>query len=132
MSNQLDISDYTEYFLPTEDGVLVDPEIFKDRKRLGNKIWDLLKLMSGSGHADDVSEFEKMPDDAYLLRKQFDAIRNKLFKIVSERDGEICQYCVTTQDLTVDHILALSRGGTNHPANLQILCRSHNSQKGAR
>ena len=31
----------------------------------------------------------------------------------------------------VDHIVALKNGGSNWPLNLQILCRTHNEQKGA-
>jgi len=32
----------------------------------------------------------------------------------------------------VDHIVALANGGSNNPANLQLLCRSCNSSKGAK
>lgn len=41
-----------------------------------------------------------------------------------------CAVCGTTEDLTIDHILALSKGGTNDLDNIQILCVSHNSSKG--
>lgn len=34
-------------------------------------------------------------------------------------------------DLTGDHITPLARGGTNDPANIQILCRPCNSRKHA-
>lgn len=40
--------------------------------------------------------------------------------------------CGTTDQLTVDHIRPLSRGGTDDLANLRFLCRSHNSAKGDR
>jgi 5-methylcytosine-specific restriction endonuclease McrA len=30
---------------------------------------------------------------------------------------------------TIDHIQPLTKGGTNYPWNLQILCKSHNSEK---
>ena len=38
-----------------------------------------------------------------------------------------CARCSTTTDLTVDHITPLSKGGTNNPGNLRVLCRPCNS-----
>lgn len=32
-------------------------------------------------------------------------------------------------DLTVDHVVPKSRGGTDHPSNLAVLCRGCNSRK---
>lgn len=47
-----------------------------------------------------------------------------------------CQLCGTVFNrdtpATVDHIKALAAGGTNWPDNLQLLCKSCNSAKGAR
>lgn len=40
--------------------------------------------------------------------------------------------CLVTTDLTIDHIVPLSRGGTDDLENLRFLCRSHNSAKGDR
>jgi 5-methylcytosine-specific restriction endonuclease McrA len=40
--------------------------------------------------------------------------------------------CRATGDLTVDHIIPVSRGGTHAWHNLQVLCRRCNSAKGAR
>lgn len=38
--------------------------------------------------------------------------------------------CGVHEYLTVDHIVALSRGGTDDLSNLRFLCISHNSEKG--
>jgi len=45
-----------------------------------------------------------------------------------------CAYCKCKvgDDYHVDHIVALARGGTNWPRNLQILCQPCNNQKHAR
>jgi len=40
-----------------------------------------------------------------------------------------CRYCLATEELTVDHKIPLSKGGSNKPANLQCLCRRCNSMK---
>lgn len=51
---------------------------------------------------------------------------------VYERDGYACLHCGTSDDLTLDHIHPWSRGGPDTYDNLQTLCRSCNSRKGAR
>lgn len=42
-----------------------------------------------------------------------------------------CNECGTWNDLTVDHLVPISRGGTNNPSNLQVLCRRCNARKGS-
>jgi hypothetical protein len=53
---------------------------------------------------------------------------------IMNRDGTQCQECGATKDLTIDHkITPWSLGGSStDPTNLQVLCRSCNSRKGAR
>jgi hypothetical protein len=62
-------------------------------------------------------------------RKEFSKIRNKVFMEVGNRDGFLCNKCGETESLTVDHILALSKGGDNCLENYQLLCKSCNSKK---
>lgn len=51
-----------------------------------------------------------------------------LKRLVIERDKK-CKKCGSAHDLTIDHIVPLSRGGTNTPENLQALCRKCNANK---
>lgn len=43
-----------------------------------------------------------------------------------------CKHCGTSENLCVDHITPVSMGGGNEIENLQCLCRSCNSKKGAK
>jgi hypothetical protein len=50
--------------------------------------------------------------------------------IVLERDGYACIYCGSDKQLEGDHIVPLSRGGSNAFANLATACRPCNVSKG--
>lgn len=43
-----------------------------------------------------------------------------------------CQRCGSTENLTKEHIVPLSRGGKNNLENLSVLCQGCNEQKGSR
>ncbi len=53
----------------------------------------------------------------------------KLKAQVFDRDGHACCYCGATDDLSVDHKVPQSRGGTDDVDNLQTLCRPCNASK---
>ena len=53
-------------------------------------------------------------------------------KVIS-RDGRVCYYCrelVAPDDIEVDHMLPVSRGGSDALDNLVVACRSCNQEKG--
>jgi hypothetical protein len=62
--------------------------------------------------------------------------RRKVSKTISAfvfaRDNFNCVVCGDTENLTVDHIHPVSRGGSDDLENLQTLCKSCNSRKGNR
>lgn len=43
-----------------------------------------------------------------------------------------CLCCGAIEDLTADHVIPIVKGGKNHFANMQVLCRSCNSSKGVK
>lgn len=54
--------------------------------------------------------------------------RRKAFEAASGK----CQVCGETENLHVDHIVPVARGGRTEPGNLQLLCRFCNISKGAK
>lgn len=65
---------------------------------------------------------ERMPLDAWEIVRQ----------LVFQRDGYVCRICgKRTTVLHCDHIVPISRGGTNSPYNLQTLCPRCNMRKRA-
>ncbi|EBR5151916.1 HNH endonuclease [Salmonella enterica] len=67
------------------------------------------------------------PKPKFARKKISAPVILKIFK----RDGYRCRVCGTNEDLTIDHIQPVSKGGTSEDENLQTLCRSCNSRKGA-
>ncbi len=64
-----------------------------------------------------------------IPHKKIDLSRKNILR----RDGFKCQYCGTTSgNLTVDHIIPKSRGGTDSWDNLVTACISCNNKKGNR
>ena len=55
-------------------------------------------------------------------------------KLYGDQEGNCagCQTHFEARNLTVDHIIARAKGGTNHIENLQLLCGNCNSIKGNR
>ena len=57
--------------------------------------------------------------------------KDKKIKVYN-RDGGVCKLCgkkLTQEDYTIDHIVPVSRGGTNQLSNLRCLCERCNKLK---
>jgi len=66
-------------------------------------------------------------------RREFASQKARLILLMLENGQDYsCAECNTEDNLTVDHKLAVSRGGTDDLSNLQFLCQSCNSKKGTK
>ncbi|MFF4316010.1 HNH endonuclease [Streptomyces sp. NPDC001507] len=63
-------------------------------------------------------------------------VRAQVLRGWRNQNGEWCPgwgvSAHAAQDLTVDHIIPLVKGGTHHRENLRVLCRSCNSRRGSK
>ena len=78
------------------------------------------------GGASKSSVFDRLVRMLSARRYSGDPYRNTILK----RDGYKCRRCGSPEQLSVDHIIPKSRGGTDDQRNLQTLCHSCNSRKG--
>lgn len=80
---------------------------------------------------EQVANFEAVEDvlRAGTTRK---AIPDDVKLLVWTRDKGVCARCGASKELHFDHIIPLSRGGSDEPENIQILCRTCNLTKSDR
>lgn len=127
------ISRSTAYVLLKETGAILTKKKTPDCSHwVGFLEGDQLQLME-----DAVTEFKRnarIPAD--LKEKNRSKVGPKLRVDIMMRDEYTCQMCGIGRDdgaiLEVDHIHPASKGGTNDPSNLQVLCRDCNAGKSDR
>jgi hypothetical protein len=51
-------------------------------------------------------------------------------RLVYERDGYACRFCGCQERISLDHIVAFSRGGSDDADNLRVLCMPCNIDRG--
>lgn len=99
---------------------------------------ELLSFVAGQGDGEcgallDIMKgilLSPQPKQSSQYRKK--KISGSLRIAVFERDMYRCRICADHRDLCADHIHPESLGGTASLDNLQTLCRSCNSTKGAK
>lgn len=66
------------------------------------------------------------------LSKAEGSFTQKEWKALCLKYENTCLCCGSKEKMTPDHVVPLARGGTNDIQNIQPLCRSCNSRKGAK
>ncbi len=61
---------------------------------------------------------------------QREAIPQEVKLFVWQRDKGRCTICGSNQRLEFDHIVPVAMGGSNTARNIQLLCETHNREKG--
>ncbi len=120
--------------------------VFKDLARIigpGNyslydfDSWLDLKVASGEPHIRTVSLSIRIPEVIVLrtsdrfTRPRVVFSRRNLFR----RDRNTCQYCgvrFPTEELSIDHVLPRSLGGSGNWTNCVVACLHCNARKGSR
>lgn len=77
---------------------------------------------------DEPASTARVTKDGYIRKSISSPKRLRVYK----KDGYKCVSCGTSEDLSVDHIHPVSRGGSNDMANLQTMCMPCNMSKGAK
>lgn len=102
---------------------MLNPE-FADKKRKQNSAWSKANRDKiNPRHRKDAIIRNKRSRNApgNFTKEEFDDL--------CESVGGICLCCGKKSKLTVDHVVPLSRGGSNDISNIQPLCASCNSKK---
>ena len=82
-------------------------------------------------HHKEVASEIPAPEGHKQVTKHPYQVSNETREAVFERDGNRCLKCGSSNDLSIDHIVPLSKGGDNDTNNLQTLCKTCNSSKGS-
>lgn len=81
----------------------------------------------------ETPHIESVSSELERRRRRWQDRRSRIAPLVFSRDGGVCALCgQPAVNATVDHIVPLSRGGSDDLDNLQTACSSCNSRKGAR
>lgn len=83
--------------------------------------------------ARDIHTNRKTISDAGHRRSRMEwlSVRRVMTPKILAKYNYQCQMCGNRENLQIDHILPLAKGGSNDESNLQVLCRHCNSSKGS-
>lgn len=80
-------------------------------------------------HKEIASVIPSPPEHKDTVCEGYVPLSNTIRDAIKKRDGEKCNYCGSTHELEIDHILPVSKGGNSNAENLQVLCKQCNILK---
>lgn len=79
---------------------------------------------------DKKTKTSKQKFQKYIGRiKNVGSLSDSLKRLILRRDKYICQNCGVDNNLEIDHIIPILKGGDNSESNLQVLCGMCNKIK---
>lgn len=110
----------------------------RERRRELNRIWG--KTEHGRTVKNAAQKRYRETDYGKLMRKKIKMQRRgatgsftpEEWNMKLKTCGSRCVFCGSLERIEIDHIVPISKGGTNDIENLQPLCRRCNSSKGNR
>jgi 5-methylcytosine-specific restriction endonuclease McrA len=118
-----------------------------EKKKTTRKLWlEQFEHKAGEVHKRKLDKFAQKIDNRCASWKNSLVSRSKkanvecnitideLRTLMYNNYGTSCKYCGRKMDinnLVIDHIIPLSKGGTSNIDNLQIICKTSNSMKGS-
>lgn len=137
------LDDYSNYiYLRWENPSIHEPYYPIDKcDRVGQSLSNLRrhKIVDPEDLADQrakIKEYRRINkywQNKERLRPRIEACthtsKKSVRKSVFDKYGEICLACGATENITIDHVIPVSKGGRNDISNYQPLCKSCNSKK---
>ena len=78
----------------------------------------------------DTREAPRLTTTTHELERR--RVTSDVRRRIIDRDGFECQSCGAKDEIQIDHIIPISRGGSSDDDNLQVLCAPCNRSKGAK
>lgn len=106
-------------------------EANKDKISAQKKIY--FQSFKESGYSDRLRTYQRVNHRYRLLAKKCEnpLTIEEWTQILEEADYK-CMKCKNSNDLTMDHIKPIIKGGLHTKNNIQVLCRRCNSSKGSK
>lgn len=72
------------------------------------------------------------PRPASTTKRSSTSPRALILRLLRDRDGTTCYLCgkdLDLEDSCIEHVIPVSRGGTNEPSNVRVACMDCNARK---